>query len=182
MLQQIIPGETAEDEEQLKSNQLSGLQFQVKNGLLYLISKVEMINHLCIPLTIEKEIFEIYYNTCFHPGFQRMYDMIIKVFYIYHLSRHLWVYISHCPECQLNQTLYHKPFRELGPITSTKIPFKTILIDWVTILLVIIGLALDQILTATCKFSKKMLFIPGVWTWKAHKWVDTFLALLMDHD
>ena len=36
-----------------------------------------------------------------------------------------------------------------------------------------------MLLTVTCRFSKKVLLIPGMGTWSASDWADVFLATVM---
>ena len=79
-----------------------GLRFKLKDGLIYYINFDDGRERLCIPNSLEKEVFELAYDRQQHGGFHRTYDRIIGFIYMRHLSKHLRSYIEHCPECELN--------------------------------------------------------------------------------
>ena len=69
----------------------------------------------------------------------------------------------------------------MQPIEAPPVPFYIIAIDFI--------LALpnaqsghDTLLTITCKFSKKVTFIPGFGTWSAKDWGKAIVLRLLDID
>ena len=156
-------------------------RFRKHNDLIYLTT----LNHigkrrLCIPESIQQEVFQIAHNRNFHAGFHTTRARISPSVYIQALSRHLKTYIQHYPECQLNQTKRHPPYGELNPIVTPSIPFHTVAIDF------IIGLPYcngkNILLTITCKFTKRKLLLAEVNEWAAADWANVVLVALADHD
>ena len=156
-----------------------GLQFECRDELVYYLAG-DGKQRLCIPKAMQGEVFKLAHDQTHHGGFQRTYDRLCHSVYIRRMVKHLKHYIEHCPECQLNQTKRHRPYGELNPIISPPIPFHTIAMDFV------VGLPLSKgcnaLLTITCKFTKKILLIPGHDTWDAAQWAEAVLVALIDHD
>ena len=100
-----------------------------------------------------------------HQGFYRTYDELQPSVYIRGLSRKVKEYIAHCYYCQLNQTQRHRPYRSLNPIPP-KAPFYTITMDFV-LALPTANSDKDCMLTITCKYTKKVILIPGKTTYLA---------------
>ncbi len=75
--------------------------FVLNDELIYYIDLVDVRRRLCIPKTLEKDIFSITYNEYAYAGFHRAYDIIIANVYMRNLSRRLRIYITYCPQCQL---------------------------------------------------------------------------------
>ena len=158
-----------------------GLRFRKHNDLIYSITlDDDGRQRLCIPESMQQEVFKIAHDANFHAGFHTTYARISPSVYIKGLSRHLQTYLKHCPECQLNQTKRHPTYGELNPIVSPPIPFNTISIDFIVALPYWEGK--NMLLTVTCKFSKKKLLVPGFDEWSAADWANALLVALVDHD
>jgi hypothetical protein len=114
-----------------------------------------------------------------HPGFGKLFDTLNTAFYIRGLSRQLREFLKHCPQCLVYQTRRHRPHGIYQPIESPPCPFHTITIDLVLALPVSISVErFDSMLTVTCKFSKRVLLIPGQATWSAAQWAKPLLKAL----
>ena len=159
-----------------------GLRFKLRNGLIYYTNFNDGRERICVPNSLEKHIFELAHNRQHHGGFHRSYDRIATSIYMRHLTKNLQSYIEHCPDCQLNQTRRHKPYGSLMPIDrpGIAIPFHTIAMDFIPALPTTPD-GFDCLLTVTCKFSKRVLLIPGKTTWSAAEWADAFLAAITAH-
>jgi len=128
--------------------------------LIYYLDSVDAHCQLCIPKALEKDIFEMVHDNHHHTGFHRAYNKIVAELYIQNLSQWLKQYITHCSKCQNYQTMQHVLYEALQPIVELPISFHTVTVDF------ILGLpktreGFDMIMTTTCKFSKKVEFMPG---------------------
>ena len=92
---------------------------------------------LCIPSSMEKEIFQIAYDNNVHERKGRAIERIQKSFYIHYLNSHLDIYIWYCFDYEHNQICWHKPYRELNPIKASSHSFQTIDMNWILSLLII---------------------------------------------
>lgn len=158
-----------------------GLRFRKHNELIYSIT----LDHagrqrLCIPESMQREVFELAHDKNFHAGFHTTYARIAPSVYIRGLTKHLQTYLKHCPSCQLNQTKRHPTYGELNPIATPAIPFHTLTMDFIVALPYYEGR--NTLLTTTCKFTKKKLLIPGFDEWTAVDWANAFIVALMEHD
>lgn len=158
----------------------AGFRFRKHDDLIYLTSEHPGKRRLCIPESLEKEVFQLAHDGNFHAGFHTTYARISPSVYIRGLSKHLHIYLKHCPECQLNQTKRHPTYGELNPIATPPIPFHTIAIDFIVALPYWEGM--NMLLTCTCKFTKKKLLVPGFDEWNTENWANTFLVALTSHD
>ena len=158
----------------------AGLRFRKHKDLIYLTSKHPERQRLYIPKSLQKEVFQLAHNRNFHGGFHTTYARISPSIYIRGLSKHLQIYLKHCPNCQLNQTKRHPTYEELNPITTPPIPFHTIAIDFIVALPFWEGK--NMLLTSTCKFTKKKLLILGFDEWTAEDWANAFLVVLVSHN
>ena len=73
--------------------------FVLNDELIYYIDPVDARRRLCIPKTLEKDIFFIAYNEYAHAGFYRAYDTIIVSVYMRNLFRCFKMYIIYYPQC-----------------------------------------------------------------------------------
>lgn len=126
---------------------------------------------------LEKDIFEMAYDKHYPAGFHRAYNTITAGLYFRNLSRQLTRYIHYCPQCQYYQTMRHAPYGALQLVVGLPIPFHTVTADF------ILGLpklkrGMDAMMTVTCKFSKKVEFVPGKETWSAEEWVKAYFLLV----
>ena len=164
-----------EDDENLPQ----GFRFRKKEGLIYLTSQ-EGRERLYIPEALQHDVFKLAHDNNFHGGYHRTYDRIAPSIFIKNLSKHLRIYIMHCPSCQLNQTRRHPLHGELFPIATPAIPFHTVAVDF------IVALpdcqSYNSLMTVTCKSTKQNLLIPGAETWSAGDWANIFLTNLVGHD
>jgi transposase InsO family protein len=147
--------------------------------LVYYLDPVDARRRLCVPKSLEKEVFMMAHDEHHRAGFHRAYNSIVTSLYIRNLSRRLKQYITHCPKCLHYQTVRHAPYGALQPIVGPPIPFHTVTADF------ILGLpktstGLDASMTVTCKFSKKVEFIPGKETWTAIDWAKAYFAATTD--
>ena len=157
-----------------------GLSFTFRDDLIYHVNGEGRLR-LCVPNSMEQELFEQVHDQSNHAGFHRSFESLSHSVYLRHLSKHLRTYIAHCPQCQVNQTKRHRPYGELVPISTPAIPFHTVAMDF------IVGFPLTSaghncLLTITCKFTKRVLLVPGYDEWKADKWAEIVLIAWLSHD
>lgn len=160
--------------------QVPGIPFVLREDLIYRVNGEDRWR-LCIPPSMEQEVFEQAHDLSSHGGYHKCYDRLSHTVFIRHLAKNLRAYIAHCPACQLNQTKRHRPYGSLVPITTPAIPFHTIAMDFV-VALPPTKAGNDCLLTITCKFSKKNLLVPGKETWTAAQWAEVVLRALLQHD
>lgn len=156
-----------------------GIRFKLRNDLVYYVSG-DGRERLCIPHSMEKEVFHMAHDLSNHGGFHRTYDRLSSSVYVQQLAKRLRNYIAHCPECQVFQTTRHSPYGSLNPIVTPSIPFHTLAMDFVVELPVIDGH--DVLLTMTDKFTKKVLLLSGQNTWNAVDWANAVIVALYEHD
>ena len=172
--------DSASPEEADMSGRTPGMPFALREGLIYHINGEDRWR-LCIPPSMEQELFEQVHDLSNHGGYHRCHDRLSHTVFVRHLSRNLRAYIAHCPACQLNQTKRHKPYGSLVPISTPAIPFHTIAMDFVGGLPATAS-GRNFLLTITCKFTKRVLVIPGKDTWTAAQWAEVVLRNLLQHD
>ena len=156
------------------------LRFRLHEGLLYFVDPVDERHRLCIPESMEQEVFQMAHDQQLHGGLNRIYPRITSNFMVKNLKRRLRQYISHCPTCLTIQTKRHKPYGFLNPIDTPPSLFTHITMDFVS------GLPEEKIgdytadvfLTITDKFSKRVLIIPGSGKWNAKKWGTVLMRQL----
>ena len=139
-----------------------------------------MEDRLCIPRALEGDIFEAAHDSQFHVGFNRTYDRINEQYFIRKLAARLRKYLEHCPQCQLLSTKRHAPYGQLHPIQSPPLPFHTITIDFVVALP--LSSEYNSLMSVTCKFTKKVLLIPGRDDYTADAWAHRLLDELLRAD
>ena len=154
------------------------LPYQVVDGLLY-FNDDEKGLRLCIPSTMESEVFQLAHDEMGHPGYARTHERITQGLYLHGLSAKLHEFIRHCPQCQHNQTPRHRPYGSLQPIFCPARPFHTLTIDFILALPETVD-GLDCIMSITDKFSKALTFIPGKATYTSKDWAIRLLDKLAD--
>ncbi len=147
-----------------------GINFMERNGLLF-YRNLEG-DQLCLPGSVEREVFEMAHDANMHAGFTRSYARLAGV-YIPKLYSKLKNYILHCRPCQLNQTKRHAVYGQLKPITASAIPFHTVTMNFIVAMPETNGC--DPLLTVTDKFSKRVSLIPGKTTFTAPEWAQAYL-------
>ena len=180
MLKPSAEATNSEAESATPERRIPGIPFALREGLIYHING-ENRRRLCIPPSMEQELFEQVHDLSNHGGYHRCHDRLSHTVFIRHLSRNLRTYIAHCPACQVNQTKRHKPYGSLVPISTPAIPFHTIAMDFVGGLPSTIS-GMNALLTITCKFTKKVLLLSGKDTWTAAQWAEIVLRNLLQHD
>ena len=81
---------------------LPNIQFFLRDELIYYRDALDNRERLCIPKSLEQNIFDQSHDMKSHAGFHRTYERIVQNYYMRHLTRRLKCYILHCPSCQLN--------------------------------------------------------------------------------
>ncbi len=174
------PRDPNEDDDNIEGRALSGLRFKLRDGLVFFVQRKAGQERLCIPPSVEKDIFELCHDRQFHAGFHRAYEKVAASFFIRQLTKRLKAYVAHCPQCLLNQTKRHKPYGEMQPVPTPDKSFHTITVDWIVALQN--EKDYDQLMTVTDKFDKGILLIPGNARWKAPEWARVFVRKLVSHD
>ena len=148
-----------------------------RNCLIYHVDKATGARRLCIPQAVVKDVLDIAHTAEGHLGFARCYERVAHSWCIKGLSRYLRDYLKHCPECLVYQTRRHAPYGSMQPIYSPPIPFHTLTIDFI-LALPLTKEGFDSAMSVTCKFSKRVTFIPGKGTFKAMQWAVALLERL----
>ncbi|SMY25220.1 unnamed protein product [Zymoseptoria tritici ST99CH_1A5] len=143
-----------------------GLRFFLEDGLIYYVNPVNRQPRLCVPPSLQHEIFESAHDIRHHAGIQRCLDRINATFYLKDCKRELEDYIAHCTPCRANQTLRHLPNGFLHPIDVPTLPMDVQCADWI-VKLPPTNEGFDSLLTITCKKSKRVLLIASKGTWTA---------------
>ena len=140
------------------------MNFVIRQELIYHKNR----QRLCIFKSFDKDIFNLTHDKNQHSEINRCYARISECLYISHLLRKLRQYVTHCFQCQLNQIKRHKSYEKLMLISSTSKSFHTISIDFV----MTIFEDFDSLLTAFCKFFKRVMIISKKFIYSAEKWVE----------
>ncbi|KAH3939700.1 hypothetical protein HBH98_182110 [Parastagonospora nodorum] len=135
------------------SETLRGIDFRLRDGLLYHIDHLNQSEWLCVPKAMMKEVFKVTHH--------RTYDCIRSTMLIRRFAPQLKKYTRYCSPCLMNRTERHQPYGSLEPVWVNGMLHHTIAIDLVT------GLpaskaGFDALMTATCKQTKHVLLIPGM--------------------
>ena len=183
ILDVIKPSSTSEQESTRNSSdtpaETPGVRFRLKGELVYYICG-DGRDRLCIPETMEGEVFRMAHDLANHGGFHRTYDRLSNSVYIRQMVRRLRRYIAHCPDCQVFQTVRHSLYGSLNPVVTPSIPFHTIAMDFVIDLPMVDGF--NVLLTMTCKFTRKVALEPGKDTWGAEEWANVVVTALYKRD
>ena len=75
----------------------TGIPYLMDEELIYYIDPVDSRHRLCIPKSLEKEIFQMAHDEHHHAGFHRAYNTIVAGLFIQNLSKQLTQYIIYCP-------------------------------------------------------------------------------------
>lgn len=112
-----------------------------------------------------------------HPGFSRCYKIVARSWYIRGLTKLLWLFIYYCLQCLILQTRQHPPYGSLQPIKSPPMPFFTLILDFVLVLLLTRD-GFNIIISVIYKFLKQVTLINIADTWLAEKRTHAFLKRL----
>jgi hypothetical protein len=163
--------------EELPLQEIPPDQFLRHDGLIYHTDKEDGRYRLCIPKSLQGDVFEQAHGVL-HHGFHRVYTRVRQNYYIWKLAKRLRKYLHHCQDCRRIEILRHPPNGALQPIESPPKPFHTITIDIVT------GLpeweGRNAILTVTDKFSKRVTIAAGRHDYGAKDWATPLLDALAD--
>ena len=171
-----------EGEECLQPNTLpalkdpKGLPKPAKAKLLYHVNRLTNVYRLCIPPSVALDILGIAHGEG-HPGFSRCYEIVSCSWYIHGLMKLLCSFICHCPQCLALQTRQHLPYGLLQSIESPPVPFFTLTLDFVLVLLPSKE-GYNAIISVTCKFSKRVTLVEDADIWPAEQWSHAFLKRL----
>lgn len=162
----------------------------LRDGLLYHVA-LDGRERLMIPSSCVQELLEITHDAKHHYGPKRMIHDLDGVA-IQNLNRKARQYVQHCPTCQENRIDRSKPYGELQPINSPGIPFHIVTWDFIVKLPTISSKGsfwaiegfstFDAMMVITCKFSKKVILIPGNTKYKAHHWAELALRAFQLYD
>ena len=139
---------------------IAKLPYRIINELLY-FNDDERGLRLCIPTSIEQEVFQLAYNKIGYPGYTRIYKRLTEGLYIFNIATKLHEFIRHYPYCQMNQTPRHRLYSSLQLIYSPSRPFHTLTIDFILALPISVPNSYDCTISVTNKFAKAITFIPG---------------------
>ncbi len=135
------------------------IEFERRNDLIYHLNRFTRKARLCISKSLVQDIFKMTHDDLAHVDFHRAYAAIVETLYIRRLAHFLRQYIEYCLKCLLNQIKRHKSYDSLNSITISKIPFHTIVMDFVLALPRFDHEKFDIMLTVTDKFFKGKLLI-----------------------
>jgi hypothetical protein len=110
------------------------IEFELRNELIYHLNRVTFKARLCISKSLIQSIFKMTYDDLAHVEFHRAYILIFETLYIRRLAHHLRQYIEYFSTCLLNQIKRHKSYDALILISSSKISFHIITMNFVLIL------------------------------------------------
>ena len=152
------------------------LPYKLVDDLLYFDGERGL--RLCLPTSMEAEVFKLAHDEMGHPGYARTHERLTGSIYIYNMATKLHEYLRHCPHCQLHQTPRHLPYGSLQPIYTPSRPFHTITIDFI-LALPKASTGEDCAMSVTDKFSKALTFIAGEIRWNGTQWARKLLARLL---
>ena len=151
------------------------LPYRLIDSLLYFADEGRL--RLCIPASVEKEVFQLAHDELGHPGYARTHERLTDGVYVLSMAKKLHEFIRHCPHCQMNQTPRHRPYGALQPIIVPGRPFHTLTIDFILALPISYN-GEDCLMSATCKASQAITLIEGKSTWSAKEWAMALLRRL----
>lgn len=158
-----------------------GIRFRLRDDLIYYVNG-EGRERLCIPESLEAEIFRIAYNLANHSGFYRTYNRLASLVYIRQLVKRLRRYIAYCLDCQVFQTTRYLLYSSLNPLLTPSIPFYIVAIDFIIELPEVGPEKFNILLIIIDKFTKKVALEPGKITWIAVDWVNIVIIALFKRD
>ena len=156
------------------------LSFLIEDSILYR-KKISddcssfALKRMCVSDFMIKNILTIIHDEFNeHTEFDRTYERITNSWYIRELSKQLTEYLKHCFKCQINRIRRHKFYDSLQSILSSLISFHTFTIDFVLVLS-ISHTDMNNVMTITNKFSKRVIIVLDKNIWIAAIWVKALL-------
>ncbi len=146
------------------------IEFERRDDLIYHLDRATFKARLCISKSLIQNIFKMTHDDLAHVEFHRAHIIISETLYIRRLAHYLRQYIEYCSKCLLNQIKRHRSYDALIFISSSKISFYIITMNFVLALSQSKQEKFDTLLIVTNKFSKDKLLISRQNTWKAQDW------------
>ena len=147
---ETVPAEAAPEAREGKEN--DGIKLQ--DQLLYRKGK------LWVPGKCIQQVMESEHDTrvAGHMGQDKTIELIRRNFWWPKMNERIIEFVRSCPECQLNKTACHQPYRLVSPLELPYAPWQTIAMDFVTELPVSEGC--DQLWVVIDRFTKMAHFLP----------------------
>lgn len=187
IIQQLRQNPDEDAEELLRR----GLPFLLDRDLLFHVDNATNSRRLCVPKALIQDVLEMAHDDRHHFGRNRMLADLDR-FSMHNKSTKVKKYVEHCQTCRLNQTDRQLRLGEMEPIPTEDVPMKIIAMDFIQ------GLpevpsegtpwalpgkpSFNQLLTITCKFTKRTLLIPGHATYTAKDWAEVVLRMFLIAD
>ncbi len=144
------------------ANNHDDIEFERREDLIYHLNRITLKARLCIFKSLIQNIFRMTHDDLAHADFHRAYATIFETLYIRRLVHYLRQYIEYCSNCLLNQTKRHKLYDVLNLISSSKLLFHIIIMNFVLALSRSDLENHDIMLTITNKFFKEKLLISDI--------------------
>ena len=160
----------------LRSENNSNLFFIIDEDILYRKkisdeSILFILRRMCVSQFMIKKILTIVHDEFNeHTDFDHIYDRLINSWYTRSLFKELRNYLKHCSKCQINKIRRHKLYENLQSILFSSISFHTLAIDFVLILSCS-HTTMNNRMSITDKFSKRVIIISDRNTWTTSMWV-----------
>ena len=108
-------------------------KYNLKNGIVYKTGKIgeETINRLCLPSSLQHDIFMAYHNNLGHQGKERTLSLLKRRFYWPGMDRDVQNMIRQCGRCIRRKTAVKKK-AELVNITTSS-PMELVCIDFLSL-------------------------------------------------
>ena len=128
---------------------------------------------MCISIYVIKNILNITHDNN-HQDFDRTYKKIISSWYVRNFTKHFKIYIKHCSQCKVNQIKRHKSYESLQFILSSSVLFHILIINFV-LTLSKIRTDINNVMSVTCKYIKRIIIVSKIDIWNASQWIDALL-------
>ena len=139
------------------------------NKLIFHVDCIIDTQQLCILPKAAAEMIAITHEDG-HPGFNKCYETIVKLWYVRGLVKQLQLYIKHYLQYLVLQTRQHQLYKLLQPIYSPAIPYHTITLNFILALLTS-NKGYNTILLLTDKYTKKVFLLSGKAMYSVADWV-----------
>ncbi len=115
----------------IKQSNHEEIEFERRDNLIYHLNRSTFRIRLCISKSLMQDIFKMTHDDFMHVDFHRAHIIIFESVYIRRLAHYLRQYIAYCSQCLFNQTKRHRSYDSLYSISTVKISFHTITIDFI---------------------------------------------------
>lgn len=89
-------GPKPKEETDTKAETALEIETKKNDKLIFYVNRVTSVQRLCIPPKAAAKVIAIAYGDG-HPGFNKCYETIVKLWYVRGLVKQLRLYIKHCP-------------------------------------------------------------------------------------